>query len=137
MNKVIIIIDWVPNNFSAAVANGEVACVATGKTLEDVKKNIMGALAFHIDGILQDGGIVPVEFSEDWEPVYHMTTRAQLKYADKEVTCGRNWCGGAAVEPLCEWATSSQASNAKTYLRRNKINLCSSGVYVNSLIHVK
>ena len=85
MNKVIIIIDWVPNNFSAAVANGDVACVATGKTLEDVKKNIMGALAFHIDGILQDGGIVPVEFSEDWEPVYHMTTRAQLKYADKYI----------------------------------------------------
>ena len=85
MNKVIINIDWVPSNFSAAAANESIACVATGKTLEDVKKNIMEALEFHVAGLCEDGEAVPAEFAEAWEPEYHLTTRAQLKYADKYI----------------------------------------------------
>ncbi len=85
MNKVIINIDWVPNNFSAVAANEAVACVATGKTLEEVKKNFTDALDFHIAGLREDGESVPVVFSEAWEPEYHLTTRAQLKYADKYI----------------------------------------------------
>lgn len=85
MNKVIINIDWVPNNFSAAAANEEMACVATGKTLEEVKAKILEALAFHIEGLREDGETVPEEFGDKWEPEYRLTTRAQLKYADKYI----------------------------------------------------
>ena len=85
MNKVIINIDWVPSNYSAAAANDAIACVATGKTLEDVKKNIIEALEFHLAGLREDGEAVPAEFAEMWEPEYHLTTRAQLKYADKYI----------------------------------------------------
>ena len=85
MNKVIINIDWVPSNFSAAAANDAVACVATGKTLEEVKKRILEALDFHLAGLREDGEDVPAVFAEEWEPEYHLTTRAQLKYADKYI----------------------------------------------------
>jgi len=46
-------------------------CVSTGRTLEEAKQNIREAIAFHLDGIREDGypvpepttkaGMVPVE----------------------------------------------------------------------------
>ena len=82
MNKLNIIIDWVPNNFSAVPECADIACIATGKSLEDVKTNIESALKFHIEGLIEDGETIPEEISGDWEPEYVLTTRAQLKYCD-------------------------------------------------------
>ena len=81
MNKVKIIIDWVPNNYGAAPANEDIACVSTGSTLEDIKKNIVEALQFHVEGMLEDGSPIPEELQGEWEPEFILTTRAQLKYS--------------------------------------------------------
>jgi predicted RNase H-like HicB family nuclease len=86
MNRITINIDWVPNNFGAAPANEEIACIATGKTLEEVEKNIVAALIFHIEGLRQDGEMIPKELAGDWEPEFVLTTRAQLKYCDNYIT---------------------------------------------------
>ena len=86
MKKVNITIDWVPNNFSAAPKCDEITCVATGKTLEEVKKNIIDALKFHIEGLIEDGETVPEEIRGEWEPEFVLTTRAQLKYCDLYIT---------------------------------------------------
>lgn len=86
MSKVIINVDWVPDNFGAAPANEVVACVATGKTLEQVEANIVEAIKFHIEGMLEDGDSVPEEFQGQWEPEFRLSTRAQLKYSDKYIT---------------------------------------------------
>lgn len=86
MSKVDIKIDWVPNNFGAVPMNENIACIATGNTLEEVEKNIVEALKFHIEGMLEDGEDVPAEFLGDWEPEFHLTTRAQLKYSDNYIT---------------------------------------------------
>ena len=81
MGKIIIKTDWVPNNFGAAPLNENIACVATGTTLEDVKKNIVEALEFHIEGMKADGDTIPEELSSPWEPEFQLTTRALLKYS--------------------------------------------------------
>lgn len=86
MGKVIINVDWVPNNFGASPANEDIACVATGKTLEEVEKNIVEALEFHLDGMREDGEAIPAEFLGEWEPEFLLSTRAQLKYADNFIT---------------------------------------------------
>lgn len=86
MGKVVINIDWVPDNFAAAPANEDMACVATGHTLEEVERNIVDALRFHISGMLEDGEAIPSEFVGEWEPVFNLTTRAQLKYTDNYIT---------------------------------------------------
>ena len=83
MNKVIINIDWVPRNYCAAPANEEIACVATGKTLVEVEQTVVAALSSHIESLLEDGQSIPAEFQSDWEPEFHLSTRAQLKYADQ------------------------------------------------------
>ncbi|MBQ2521097.1 MAG: type II toxin-antitoxin system HicB family antitoxin [Bacteroidales bacterium] len=84
--KVIINVDWVPSNFGAAPANEGLACVATGKTLEEVQKNIIEAIRFHLEEMREDGETIPEDFVGEWEPEFRLTTRAQLKYADNYIT---------------------------------------------------
>ena len=86
MNKINIKIDWVPDSFAAAIADDTLACVATGRTLEEVEKNILDAIAFHLDGMKQFGENIPSQYQDEWEPVYILTTRAQLKYTDNYIT---------------------------------------------------
>lgn len=86
MNKVKINIDWVPNNYGAAPENDSIACVATGATLEDVKKNIVDALQFHVEGLMEGGEPVPEELQGSWEPEFVLTTRAQLKYTGNYIS---------------------------------------------------
>ena len=62
MSKVIINIDWAEKNFVASPEDENVACIATGKTLEDVKRNIVDALRFHIEGMIEDGEAIPKSF---------------------------------------------------------------------------
>lgn len=86
MSNVVINIDWIDRNFGAAPADERIACVATGRTLDEVERNITEALHFHIEGMLSDGEAVPDEYLGKWTPEFHLTTRAQLRYADKFIT---------------------------------------------------
>ena len=86
MEKIIINVDWVPDNFGAAPANEDIACVATGKTLEEVENNIIEALHFHLEGMQKDGEPIPAEYLGEWTPEFHLSTRAQLKYTDNYIT---------------------------------------------------
>lgn len=84
--KVGILIDWLGNNYASSPDNKDIACVATGKTFEDVKVNMLEALHLHIEWMKQDGDIVPKEFAGEWDPEWHLTTRAQLKYTEAFIT---------------------------------------------------
>ena len=86
MSKIDIYIDWVPGNYSARPVSEEVACVATGKTLEEAQRNIVEALKFHVDGLREMGERVPQPLQGKFQPVFHLSTRAQLKYADCFIT---------------------------------------------------
>ncbi len=86
MKTLSIIIDWVPNNFSAVPIDADIACVATGDTLDNVKENIIEALKFHLDGLIEGGESIPEALKDGWEPTFIMTTRAQLKFCDLYLT---------------------------------------------------
>jgi transcriptional regulator with XRE-family HTH domain len=86
MAKVKINIDWVPDNYGASPANEDIACIATGKTLEEVEQNIVSALKFHVEGLQEDGEPVPADLLGEWEPEFILSTRAQLKYCDNYIT---------------------------------------------------
>ena len=86
MNIVNIIIDWVPNNFAATLADNSFACIATGDTLEEVKDNIVEAIKFHIEGLILEGEPLPKQFCGKWSPCFELSTRAQLKYCDLYIT---------------------------------------------------
>ena len=86
MATVKINVDWIDHNFGAAPQNEAIACVATGKTLDEVKASIVDAINFHLEGMQAHGEEIPVEFRGDWQPEFVLTTRAQLRYSDNYIT---------------------------------------------------
>jgi predicted RNase H-like HicB family nuclease len=53
-----IVIEKAEANYSAYVPDLP-GCVSTGRTVEDVKRNIAEAIDFHIQGLIEDGEPVP------------------------------------------------------------------------------
>lgn len=51
MGKIRIKIEWCGSNYAAVPENENIACIATGKTLDEVKMNIVDALKFHVEGL--------------------------------------------------------------------------------------
>lgn len=58
MENYLIIIEKAGKNYSA-YAPDVPGCISTGKTVEEVKKNMLEALEFHIQGLIEDGLPVP------------------------------------------------------------------------------
>jgi len=57
---IVVKVSWTDKNFSAYFANEQIGAVAaTGKTLEELKKNFKEAFEFHIDGMREDGDEIP------------------------------------------------------------------------------
>ena len=56
--KYAVVIEKAQSNYSAYVPDLP-GCVATGTTIEEVEKEIREAIEFHIEGMRQDGEIVP------------------------------------------------------------------------------
>ena len=58
-----VVIEKAEDNYSAYVPDLP-GCVATGVTLKDVEAEIRDAIAFHLDGMRQDGVSIPVPSSQ-------------------------------------------------------------------------
>lgn len=86
MGKVIINIDWIEKNFAAAPECEDIACAATGKTLDEVKKNIVEALQFHLEGMREANEEIPADFNGEIIPEFCLSTRAQLRYTENYIT---------------------------------------------------
>lgn len=56
--KYAVIIEKGPNNYSAYVPDLP-GCVSTGKTLEEVERNIREAIALHREGLREEGEPIP------------------------------------------------------------------------------
>jgi len=52
--KYLIIIEKANDNYSAYLPDVP-GCIATGKTIEETKKNITEALVMHLQGLIEDG----------------------------------------------------------------------------------
>ncbi len=53
-----VVIEWAEGNFSAYVPDLP-GCVSTGQTVEQTRENIAEAIAFHLDGLREDGEPIP------------------------------------------------------------------------------
>lgn len=56
--KYAVIIEKAANNYSACVPDLP-GCVATGKTREETAQNIREAIAFHLEGLREEGMPIP------------------------------------------------------------------------------
>jgi predicted RNase H-like HicB family nuclease len=58
-----IVIEQAANNYSAYVPDLP-GCVATGGTIQEVEDQIREAIAFHLEGLREDGTPVPPPLSQ-------------------------------------------------------------------------
>ena len=63
MMRYAIVIEKAENNYSAYVPDLP-GCVATGASLEEAETEIRGAIAFHLQGMREDGLPVPTRRSK-------------------------------------------------------------------------
>lgn len=56
--KYAVVIEEAEHNFSAYVPDLP-GCIATGETMEEVESEIRIAIAFHLDGMREDGEDIP------------------------------------------------------------------------------
>jgi predicted RNase H-like HicB family nuclease len=61
--KYAIVIEHGANNLSAYVPDLP-GCITTGKTIADIERNILEAIALHVEGLLEDGEPVPEPHTE-------------------------------------------------------------------------
>ena len=61
--KYAVVIEKAEGNYSAYVPDLP-GCVATGVTVEEVENEIREAIAFHIEGMREDGIVVPEPTSQ-------------------------------------------------------------------------
>jgi len=77
MEKVIVTVEMTDNNY-AAYLDKLPGCVSTGKTFEELKENIFEAVAFHLEGMQEDGEAIP--FESNYELVYRFDPESLLKH---------------------------------------------------------
>ena len=61
--KYAVVIEKAEGNYSAYVPDLP-GCIATGFTIEDVEAEIRAAIAFHIEGMREDGAPIPAPTSK-------------------------------------------------------------------------
>ena len=77
MEKVFVTIELTENNYSANLESLP-GCVSTGKTFEELKRNISEAVAFHIEGMSEDGETIP--FDTQYELMYRFDPKSLLQH---------------------------------------------------------
>lgn len=58
MRRYAVVIERGKNNFSAYVPDLP-GCISTGKTVEEIERNIREAIELHLEGMVEDGDPIP------------------------------------------------------------------------------
>lgn len=61
--KYAMVVEWADGNYSA-YSPDVAGCIATGKTIEETKRNFCEALEFHLAGLCADGESFPEPSSD-------------------------------------------------------------------------
>jgi predicted RNase H-like HicB family nuclease len=59
MRKYVVVIEKGPGSNHCAYVPDLPGCVSTGDTREEVERNIQEAIEFHLDGMREDGDLIP------------------------------------------------------------------------------
>ena len=78
MRKIKVLIGW-DRNYSAG-SEDVPGCIATGNSLEDIKKGFASALEFHLKGMRQDGDEIPNILDGQYELEFELNVRAEKHY---------------------------------------------------------
>lgn len=83
MTEVKVWIHW--NGNYGACCDDLLGCIATAATLEGIKKEFAEALEFHLEGMREDGDVIPDVFDRKYELKFELTDLALIHYAGEMV----------------------------------------------------
>jgi len=78
MGKALVTVGVTENNYSAYIHIGDGIAVATGKTFEEMRVQMEEAVAFHLDGMREDGEIIPSIFHGNYALAYQFDPESLL-----------------------------------------------------------
>jgi len=79
MKKLPVILEKSENNYSAYIPELE-GCIATGATIQDTKKNLFEAVAFHLEGMKNEGLELPKPFKGEYEFEYKVDIQSLFEW---------------------------------------------------------
>lgn len=79
MNKITVNVEITDNNYSAYI-DDLAGCVATGKTFDELQKEMKDAVDFHLETSREFGDDIPEVFSDDFELVYKFNPESLLTH---------------------------------------------------------
>ena len=79
MKNVIVTVEMTENNYSAYIET-LLGCVTTGKTMNELKRNMYEAVEFHLEGMVEDGDDIPAEFKGEYRLVFRFDTECLLTH---------------------------------------------------------
>ena len=85
MEKLKVTVGW-DRNYSAFLEVGDGFVVATGATLEEVKKEFASALEFHLEGMREANEQIPAALGRKYELHFELNSRALVHFADALVS---------------------------------------------------
>ena len=80
MEKIIVEVRWCDHNFGATLSdNVPGAIVVAAKTYDELQKEVLETLQFHLEGMKADGDEIPQWLADgDYELVYNLDTAALI-----------------------------------------------------------
>lgn len=79
MKRLTAIIETAVDNYSAYI-EGVDGVVATGKTLDEIKTNLIDAVDFYVEGCRETGCDIPDDLSGDFEIEFKMDVKSLLDF---------------------------------------------------------
>lgn len=79
MNRTLVILEKADHNYSAYLPELK-GCIATGSSIHETRQNIREAVAFHLEGMKENGLDIPEVFQEYFEFEYKLDIQTLFEY---------------------------------------------------------
>jgi len=79
MKKIVVTVEMSENNYSAFLESLP-GCVSTGNTFDELKENITKAVEFHLEGMREDGDVIPKQFAGAYQLAFRCDPQSLLHH---------------------------------------------------------
>lgn len=114
-HKLIVSVGWTEDNFCCGLSEDSIGTVvATGKSLDSLKRDFKESLSLHIQGCLEDGDELPEWLAaEDFELDFVLDAAALLRDAEQYTTIAAiSRASGINQRQLSHYATGVKKARA-------------------------
>ena len=80
METLVVTVGMTERNYSAHINIGDGIAVATGKTFDELKRQMEEAVEFHLEGMREDGDDIPEQFAGKYQLTFRFDPQSLLQH---------------------------------------------------------